>query len=371
MNILILGGRAPVALHLARVLSMHNVFIADSVILAKNSRAIKESFKIVSKANKDIEGYLREINNIIRKNKIDLVIPTCEETVYISMIKNRLQCSVLVDDFQKILRLHNKYEFIKLCEELGIKTPKTEIYRKNTFIKINNKSIVKPIFSRFGTFVEVIDNPNEILINEDNKYIIQEFIKGQQYCTFSFVKDGEILLHVNYKTKHAIGMGTSIYYEYFESKILKEIVSRIVKELNFSGQIAFDFIKLGEDFYPIECNPRSTSGLTLIPYDTDIIKSFINGEQIKVDRFNITSMKTNMFLHGIFKGKFLNKEYRNDYKKSRDIVYDTKDKRPFLNQFWIVLYFVILSLIYRKNIIGITTFDIEYNGDGGQNGKSF
>lgn len=363
MNILILGGRAPVALHLARILSMHNVFIADSVILAKNSRAIKESFKIVSKPNKDIEAYLKEINNIIRKNKIYLVIPTCEETIYISMIRNRLECNVLVDDSKKILTLHNKFEFIKLCEELGLKTPKTELYRKDSSIEINNKSIIKPVFSRFGTFVKVINNINEVVINEDNKYIIQEFIKGQQYCTYSLVKDGEILLHVNYKTKHAIGMGTSIYYEYFESSGLKEIVSKIVKELNFSGQIAFDFIKLGDNFYLIECNPRSTSGLTLIPYDTDIVEAFINGEKIEIDSFTITSMKVNMFLLGMFKGKFLNKEYRNDYKKSRDIVYENKDKRPFLNQFWLVIYFFTLSLVYRRSITGITTFDIEYNGD--------
>lgn len=363
MNILILGGRAPVAVHLARILSMHSVYIADRVSLAKNSMAIKESLKIVSKPNKNIEGYLKEINGIINKNKIDIVIPTCEETIYISMIRDKLQCKVLVDDFQKILTLHNKYEFIKLCDMLGLKTPKTEIYRKDAFIKITNKSIIKPIFSRFGTFVKVINNTNEIVINEDNKYIIQELIKGQQYCTFSLVKEGNILLHVNYKTKHAIGMGTSIYYEYCESNRLKDIVSKIVKELNLSGQVAFDFIKFDNDFYPIECNPRSTSGLTLIPYDTDIIGAFINGEKIKVDKFNITSMKTNMFLHGIFKGKFLNKEYRNDYKNSRDIVYDGKDKMPFLNQFWVVLYFLILSLIYRKSITGITTFDIEYNGD--------
>lgn len=363
MNILILGGRAPVALHLARVLSMHNVFIADSVILAKDSRAIKESFKIISKVNKNLEDYLKEINSIITKNKIDLVIPTCEETIYISMIKDRIECNVLVDDFQNILTLHNKFKFIKLCEELGLKTPKTELYRKDSIIEIKNKSIIKPVFSRFGTYVKVINNINKLVIDEDNKYIIQEFIKGQQYCTYSLVKEGEILLHINYKTKYAVGMGTSIYYEYCESSELKDIVYKIVKELNFSGQIAFDFIKLDNDFYPIECNPRSTSGLTLIPYDTDIIEAFINGEIIEVKDFNITSMKVNMFLLGIFKGKFLNKKYRNDYKKSKDIVYDSKDKRPFLNQFYLVLYFLLLSLVYRKSITGITTYDIEYNGD--------
>lgn len=366
MNILILGGRAPVAVHLARVLSMHNVFVADSlmVTLSKKSHFVKETFKINSKPNKDIKGYLNELNTIINKNNIELLIPTCEEAIYISLIKSNLDCTVFMDDFDKIILLHNKYDFINLCKRIGLKTPKTQLINCNTKVEIKEKSVLKPVFSRFGTYVKVINSTSDININDKKDYVLQEFIKGTQYCTYSIVKNGEILLHVNYKTKHSLGMGTSIYYEDFPCDKLKDMVSKIVKSLNFSGQIAFDFIASDGEFYPIECNPRSTSGLTLIPYNTDIIKAYMEGKPIEVNEFLTTSMKTNMFLLGIFKGSFLKKDFKKDYKKSRDIVYDKKDKRPFFNQLPVVIYFFILSLIHRKSLTGITTFDIEYDGDG-------
>src|SRR5690606_21765330 len=73
------------------------------------------------------------------------------------------------------------------------------------------------------------------------------------------------------------GQGSSIYFQPVMHAEIERQVASLVKGILYSGQIAFDFI---EDAYGkifvLECNPRATSGVHLLPPEFDW-SGFLNG----------------------------------------------------------------------------------------------
>lgn len=365
-NILILSGRANVSLHITKILykNGYNVFIVDFVdfFLCKKSKYIKKSFKITA-PNKNIDDFILGINKITKENSIDLIIPTCEEVFYLSKYKDKINANILVDNIEKLLILHNKYKFIKFCENIGINVPKTILIKNGKLPKIKGKAILKPIFSRFGTNVFLLNKNSNIKINKNKDYVLQQYLKGEEICSYSIAKNGEILIHTNYKMKYKAFNSVSIFYEYFENKEIEKIVKKIVKELNFTGQISFDFIMTEKGVFPIECNPRATSGLNLIPYNIDILDIFLKNKNVKIENYNIEAEKAILFIKGVFFLKFIKKEFRNDFKKAKDTTFDLKDTKPLFYKTISLIYFYILSLKNKTNLRNALTLDLEFNNE--------
>ena len=284
-RVLILGGRAPVALYLAKLLNTntHRVFVADSVkyFISKKADYIEKSF-VLSKPNLDIEKFVVDINKIIDEFRIDFIIPTCEEAFQLSKVREKINTKVFVDDFSKMMKLHSKYDFIELCDEIGITVPLTRLVNNKMNFAIDTKAVIKPVFSRFGNNVQVVSNKEKLVLKKDCDYVLQEFLEGMQICSYSIAVEGEILAHTSYKTKYVVNMGTNIFFEYEKSLESLEIARKIVRELNYTGQISFDFIKTEKGLLPIECNPRATSGLSLIPFEVDILEGIFNESEIKI-----------------------------------------------------------------------------------------
>jgi len=122
-NILLTGGRAPATLELARLFHAagHRVFVAESLPwhLCRGSRAVAKNFR-VPPPNQNPTGFINELVSIIKKEQIDWLIPTCEETFYVAMGRDRLQqfCPVFSTDIDQLKTLHSKWEFIQQAQEL-------------------------------------------------------------------------------------------------------------------------------------------------------------------------------------------------------------------------------------------------------------
>lgn len=129
-TVLITGARAPATLHVCRLFhnAGHTVIIADSIPypLSKVSKSTDYFYEIPSPKWKTKES-IRALLSIIKRHNVDLLIPTCEEVFYISKYREELStfCHVLVDDFQKLSLLHNKWEFIQFVANLGWQVPAT------------------------------------------------------------------------------------------------------------------------------------------------------------------------------------------------------------------------------------------------------
>ncbi|WP_077212294.1 ATP-grasp domain-containing protein [Bacillus dakarensis] len=375
-KVLLTGGRAPSTLELARLFFMngYSVHIADSFpyALAKKSTAV-EKFHLTRKPKQESEKFIEDLIKIIVDEQIDLLVPTCEEIFYIARFQDEIRkyCEVFVDTFEKMITLHHKFDFIKLAESFGMQVPGTtlitslEEWKKET--QGNKRSLIaKPVFSRFSSTVHRLPEERDLQIDVSEKkhWVLQEFIEGSHYCSYSVANRGKLLAHTTYKSEIRAGDGASIYFQHYEHEKIAEWVEVFVREMEFHGQIAFDFIQdeKGEVF-AIECNPRLTSGVHLFR-NTNLPAVFFENKSVRPNSDHPVSLKAALVLYGYQNIKLAGvKRFFQAFGRSRDVVFNTKDIGPFLYQWYSYLKIWELSRRNQISLLEATTYDISWDGD--------
>lgn len=377
---MVTGARAPVALHLCRLLQSQGlqVYAADSCPYAvtKVSNAVKKFLQVPS-PKFETSLFVRTMTKIIEDYHIDLIIPTCEETFYIAKFKEHFEsyCSVFVDDIETLSPLHNKADFIRFTNELDWDAPITmeadgSFSYKEKIEHLNIKEFVlKPVYSRFSDNVQFATK-SELLSHEEPLelgWLIQEKIEGTQYCSYTVAKNGKLLAHSVYQTEFTAGLGATIAFQHTECNLIFSFVSILVEKLKYSGQIAFDFIVTKEgNVYPIECNPRATSGLHL--FSGDIVSVFVGADTENVlfpHKETKMALTLALLLYG---GSFLRdaktrKRWVEVIASHQDITYLHEDKKPFFYQFYSVCKLWIESRKRRISLLQQTTYDISWDGE--------
>jgi predicted ATP-grasp superfamily ATP-dependent carboligase len=375
MNILITGARAPIAIEWAFRLKKNvenKIFLADSLFfpLGKYSKHVENYYKI-SKPKKKPKLFIEQITDIIIKEKIELVIPTCEEIFYLSKYKNILPKNTyfFFDDFNKLSLLHDKYKFIKYIEDIHSASPETYLMNSATEYKLWIKNhaeqnfIAKPVFSRFGS--EVIFDLKK---QSPNRYpvVIQKKLFGTEYCSYSMVSNGKIVAHSCYISKYKAGIGAGVYFEAQRHEPIFDFVKKVALKLNFTGQIAFDFIQTsGGDIYPIECNPRGTSGIYLLSQDSNLLEVIFNAKEIDISYLSKPyQIKFAMWLY-LFNHlkKFKLNEIIDDYEKAADIYESTLNINLKYLQIISFIEIFFRSFKTKLNIRVASTYDIEWDGN--------
>ncbi|WP_282154856.1 ATP-grasp domain-containing protein [Cytobacillus gottheilii] len=374
-TVLVTGARSPAALHLCRLLNEAGVKVygadSDPFSLTKSSNSI-EKFILLPSAKFAADSYIEKLNKMICTYNIELIIPTCEETFYLSKKAEHLTCPVFAGDFKQLELLHNKYTFIQLAESCIMPVPKTNELSKDAvedYSKMPNGFILKRKFTRFSDHIMYGDRMESIpseLFEDTSEWIIQERLTGVQYCSYSIALKGEVLAHSVYKAEYTAGEGASLHFQHVPRPDIEDFVLKIVKTLQYSGQISFDFIVNESDqAIPIECNPRTTSGIHL--FGTELIEHLQSKHsEMLYPRKEIHYMiSAAMLLYGysnIRKTK-KTKEWLKIMFTSRDIIFNMKDIKP--------LFYQSISLINiwrqsRKNSVSIltqSTLDICWDGE--------
>ena len=162
-NVLILGGRAPVALDHARRFERMGwkVRIADSIPcrLSGWSRSVTETVSLASPRYSP-SAFAADLSKAISKHSIDLVVPTCEEVFYLSRYRSSLpsEVRVFVDDFEKLRALHSKWKFLELANGCGANVPascRVDSIAEARAWANGEPLVLKPEFSRFGVHVRL------------------------------------------------------------------------------------------------------------------------------------------------------------------------------------------------------------------------
>ncbi|MFP3123432.1 ATP-grasp domain-containing protein [Ectobacillus funiculus] len=379
-NILVTGARAPVTLHLCRLLQSQGlqVYAADSCpyALTKVSNAVKKFLQVPS-PKFETALFVQTMTKIIEDYHIDLIIPTCEETFYIAKYKEYFEsyCSVLVDDIDTLNVLHNKAEFIRFTNEFGwdapvtIETDGSFSYQEKIEQLHIKEFVLKPVYSRFSDSVRFVTK-SELLSQEKPLgvgWLIQEKLDGTQYCSYTIAKNGKLLAHSVYQTEFTAGLGATIAFQHTECDPIFSFVSILVEKLKYSGQIAFDFIVTKDGkVYPIECNPRTTSGLHL--FSSDIVSVFVgtNTEDVLFPNKETKMALTLALL--LYGGSFLRdvkvrKRWFQVITSHRDITYLHRDKKPFFYQFYSVCKLWRESRKRNISLLQQTTYDISWDGE--------
>ena len=157
MKVLITGARAPVALELARRLHRAGaeVHLADSLALpgARFSRSVA-AYHVLPPPAVDPPAFGRALAALVRRERVELVLPTSEEIFYVARYRALVDAAVFVDDFAALLALHDKVRFATETRPLGgVRMPATvpvdEAFQPSA--RELRELVLKPVFSRFAT----------------------------------------------------------------------------------------------------------------------------------------------------------------------------------------------------------------------------
>ncbi|HAC64639.1 MAG TPA: ATP-grasp enzyme [Cyanothece sp. UBA12306] len=283
-NILITGGKMTKSLQIARSFYRdgHRVFLVetDKYWLSGNrfSRAIS-GFYTIPDPQKDWDGYCQGLLNIVDQKNIDIFIPVSSPagSYYESLIKPLLSkyCEVLHFDVDITQMLDNKFKFIEKAKSFGLSVPKSflitnpEQILNFDFIADGSQYILKSIPYDSVRRLDLTKLPmnstsemekfvNSLPISAEKTWIMQEFVKGKEYCTHSTVRKGKIRLYCCCESSEF-----QVNYQHVEQPKIYDWVEKFARELKISGQISFDFIETADGrVYPIECNPRTHSAIT-------------------------------------------------------------------------------------------------------------
>ena len=388
-TILLTGARAPVTLDLARALSKagHRVIAAESMEypLSIHSSAFTR-FYPVSAPNLSLENFRDDLLKIIELEKVDLLVPTCEEAFHLSKIRDVLMAKtkILVDTHEKLAELHSKFQFNEWVRSMGIAAPRSERVStkeemKAAIDRMPGKNVVmKPEYSRFASKTFVLSK-NEAFRRVDEiftpvNWVVQECLTGQEYCSYSFAVDGKLIAHVTYDHEFTAGKGAGICFEAIHHPVIESWVRQFVAEIGFTGQIAFDFI---EDEHgavrPLECNPRATSGLHLIAQEKEFVNALVRTTEsadpaalvIRPKRGTLGQLRLAMLVYGLPSVRSISRlwKWMKIFVTAREVVFSSRDPLPFFDQF--VSFYRLIRESRQQKItpLEVSTRDIEWNGE--------
>ncbi|MCJ7434879.1 MAG: hypothetical protein MUO77_15460, partial [Anaerolineales bacterium] len=371
MNILLTGGRAPAALELARAFykAGHTVFMAESLRghLSQPSNAIEKNF-LVPPPRQQTSAFINALKTIIIENKIELLIPTCEEVFYVAMGRGQFPCAVFVEPIKKLNLIHNKWAFILNAVEYDLSIPETILVANqddllHAFAHWRGL-VIKPNYSRLATRTLILPTLKQALstLTFESPWIAQTYIEGTQICTYSIVHNGHIAAHTAYRSDFTAGQGAAIAFQHIDHPAVFSWVKTFVEANQFTGQIAFDFTETPDgQIFALECKPRADSGIHLLASSPKFTESFFNPSQDCLtpsgnDSYMLSSA---MLIHGlptsILNGKF--GWWLSTFFSSNDVIFNAKDIKPFLFQFRNILAYLKLARQYHITALEASTFD--------------
>ncbi|MCE9647119.1 MAG: carbamoylphosphate synthase large subunit [Chloroflexi bacterium] len=378
-RILLTGGRAPATLELARAFHRagHTIFMAESLRghLSRPSNVIKRNFLVPPPRQQPV-NFINALKAIIVENKIDMLVPTCEEVFYVAMGREKLPCLVFVDSINKLNDLHNKWNFVVNAVGHELFIPETMLI-KNQDDLLHAYSqwrqlVIKPVYSRFATRTLIRPTLKQAMstlkFNTKSAWIAQEYIQGNQICTYSICLNGRITAHAAYPSTFTAGQGAAIAFKSVNRPEIFKWIKTFVEKNSFTGQIAFDFIEAPDGLlYALECNPRTTSGAHLLASHPNFFEAFINPNILSIlpQKNHSAMLGTAMISYGLvdaFKRKKL-RDWFMTFLTSKDVIFDIRDPLPYLLQFRGIWTYLMLARAQKITALEASTFDIEWNGE--------
>lgn len=378
-NVLILGGRAPVALDHARRFQRQGwkVHVADSIPcrLAGWSRSVEATLPLASPRYAPM-AFVEDINAALRVHAIDLVVPTCEEVFYLSRYRNLLPAGVrvLAGDFDTLRTLHSKWHFIEAAQGCGAIVPESRRVSSMAEARAwagTGPVVLKPEYSRFGVHVRIHPQGLPIRTRElevAGSWVAQQYHAGTELCSYGIADRGRLLAHAVYRPSYRIQRSSSYYFEPHACEEIRSFVSLFVRKMDFTGQISFDWIQ-GEDggATVIECNPRATSGLHLFA-DDDALPAALMGEAdgcvepIHARPAMIAAIMLSAGFYQALAGSTLPR-WRHDYRRARDVIARPHDRSPLAGGLLDLGSYARLAVRQGCNLREAATRDIEWDGE--------
>ncbi|WFP75190.1 hypothetical protein [Mesorhizobium sp. WSM4906] len=379
-TVLITGARAPVALHLARLLDSagRRVILADSPArpIAAASRACARYYRLPP-PRFEPEAYAEAVGALARAEGIDLVIPTCEEVFYLALAwrGRAMPAQLFAADIEQLAKVHSKHAFIRLAEGLGLAVPETTLLRSRDDLEAvrgrSRELVFKPVWSRFASHVLLRPTPDfldTITPSPAVPWVAQRFIDGDEISAYAAAREGRLKALALYRSLYRAGKGAGIFFERVEDEAARELVERIVAGTTWTGQISFDLIREANGrVLPLECNPRAVSGLHFFRDPARFADAMLeDGPEVIPDVIAPQTVRLAMWVYGLraaLRSGALAR-FRKAMRDGQELLDWPGDPAPVKAQ-WLALA-EIAGVAWRQwiSLQAASTRDIEWNGPG-------
>jgi predicted ATP-grasp superfamily ATP-dependent carboligase len=376
--VLILGGRAPVALDHARRFARlgWRVYVADSVPcrLSGWSRAVAAAVQLPPPRHGP-QAFARALAAALTELRVDLLLPTCEEVFYVARHRGRLPTSTAVatDGFDKLRALHSKLEFLDLARGCGAHVPDSapvaNVGEARDWAR-GRPLVLKPEFSRFGVHVRLHPSglPNDAPeLARLGRWVAQEYCSGEEICSYSAAVGGRVTAHVAYRPLYRIAGSSSYYFDPITEPGIRGFVEEFVAKTSYTGQISFDWIRRADGTLAVlECNPRAISGVHLFALDDDLPNALTGDAPLGEPRAPRAAMLAGaMLTAGLASAVTAGRVgvWRRDFARARDVLCVHGDVQPFAGGVCDLGSHVIRALRRRCSVREAMTRDIEWDGE--------
>jgi len=198
------------------------------------------------------------IEEIIKKEKIDIVIPSVNEGLLgWSIRKNyfweKYGTKVMISNKEVISTCVDKWETYKFFIDNNIPTPRTSL--------LYEYDLIKPRVGRGSTGIykksEISKN-----INMEN-YISQEIVSGEEYTIDILCDLDSNPIYIVPRIRLGVESGVSVKGKVVPDIKITNYCKKIISLLKPIGIINIQCFKKGEEIYFIEINPRIAGGSSL------------------------------------------------------------------------------------------------------------
>jgi len=378
-TILLSGGKMTKALQLARSFHRagHRVILVESdkyrLTGHRFSRDVDRFYTVPDPRSADYPGALRDI---VIAEGVDLYVPVCSPAAsyYDALAKPVLapHCDVLHCDAEMVRALDDKHEFATMAASLGLPVPDSHrittpqqvaefdfdtaaapyILKSIPYDPVNRLDLTTlPRPAQRDTAAFAWSKP----ISTDTPWIMQQFVPGQEYCVHSTVRDGRVQVYAC-----CASSAFQVNYAVVERPEIEAWVRGFVEPLALTGQVSFDFIQTDDGrVYPIECNPRTHSAITMFYDHPDLAKAYLTGDTPVITP-TASSRPTYWAYHELWRlitAPTTVRERVRVIARGKDAIFDWSDPLPFL-----MVHHVHIPWLLIKNLLaGRDWIRIDFN----------
>jgi hypothetical protein len=322
-TVLVTGVGMTKGLVLARAfhLAGHRVIGADfepggALSMGRVSKAVSKFYRLQLPTPKNATSYVQGLLKVIVTEQVDLwvscsgVASAVEDGQAKEIIEERTSCKAVQFDIATTETLHEKHSFIQHTAACGLTVPETYTIasRADAAHILRNapagrKYIMKPIgvvdAARADMTLlpkaghdQTLNHLQRLPISEDCPWILQQFIKGAEFCTHSLVINGQVAVFLACPSAELL-----MHYEMLApdaplTRAMYAFTQRMAEKggKGFTGHLSFDFMVEEHDvlsrtptLYPIECNPRAHTAVVLFTGThrmVDAYMSLLEGQPI-------------------------------------------------------------------------------------------
>lgn len=282
----------------------HNVIGADFEpsgipVCGRFSKALRRFYSLPKPNEKaGAAYYIDALLHVVRKEKVDLwiscsgVASAVEDGQAKEVLERRSDVRCIQFDVLTTQMLHEKDTFIAQTQRLGLPIPETHSVTSRAAVhkvlqespRTKKQYIMKSVgmddASRGDmtvlpkrTVSETYNHVSAISISGTKPWVLQQFIKGREYCTHALIVDNRVKAFVACPSSEVLMHYEALPADSALSRAMLRFTEEFVKRKSgkMTGHLSFDFL-IEESasaqgahmaLLPIECNPRAHTAVVL------------------------------------------------------------------------------------------------------------